>query len=109
MRGKVKIKALSVNSLYQGRRFRTPAYSKYINDVTIKLPKFELSESKLKLNITFGFSSKLQDLDGALKGFIDCLVKKYGVDDRYIFELNLKKEIVPKGHEFIDFNFEYLE
>lgn len=109
MKGQIQIKALSVNSLYQGRRFRTQAYSKYINDVIIQLPKFELSQSKLRLNITFGFSSKLQDLDGACKGFIDCLVKRYGIDDRYIFELHLKKEIVPKGSEYIDFNFEYIK
>lgn len=57
----------------------------------------------------FGFSSKLQDLDNSIKQTQDILVKKYGVDDRYIFELNLKKEIVSKGEEFIYFNFEYLE
>ena len=35
--------------------------------------------------------------------FLDCLVKKYGFDDRQIYELTQKKEIVKKGNEFIEF------
>jgi Holliday junction resolvase RusA-like endonuclease len=34
---------------------------------------------------------------------LDCLVKKYGFDDRQIFELYQSKEIVKKGKEYIEF------
>jgi Holliday junction resolvase RusA-like endonuclease len=51
----------------------------------------------------FGFSSKLSDIDNCLKTFIDCLVKKYGVDDRYIYELHVFKTLVKKGEEYIKF------
>lgn len=60
-------------------------------------------DSNIKLAIEFGFSSKLSDIDNCCKSFIDCLVKKYKVDDRYIYELHVFKSIVKKGEEYIKF------
>ena len=57
----------------------------------------------LKVEIEYGFSNKLSDIDNPCKLFLDCLVKKYGFDDRQIYELNQKKTIVKKGKEFIKF------
>jgi Holliday junction resolvase RusA-like endonuclease len=62
-----------------------------------------VDKENIKLAIEFGFSSKLSDIDNCLKTFIDCLVKKYGVDDRYIIELHVFKAIVKKGEEYIKF------
>lgn len=109
MKGRIEIKPISANNAFKGRKFKTDKYIAYERELLLKLPYFNLEKRKLKLSVVFGFSSKLQDLDNSIKQTQDILVKKYGVDDRYIFELNLRKEIVPKGHEFIDFNFEYLK
>jgi len=57
----------------------------------------------IKLAIEFGFSSKASDIDNCCKSFIDCLVKKYKVDDRYIYEMHVFKSIVKKGDEYIKF------
>ena len=57
----------------------------------------------MKLEITWGFSSTGSDVDNTAKEFIDCLSKKYGFNDNQIYELNLKKTIVKKGQEFIEF------
>lgn len=102
----LNIKALSVNKAFQGRRFKTPEYNKYINDMMLMLPKlYEVPTKDIRLKIDFGYSSKLSDIDNGLKTFLDCLVKKYGFDDRYIIELHVTKTIVNKGKEHIKFTF----
>lgn len=55
---KVYIKPLSVNEAWQGRRFKTKEYKAYEQEVLLKLKPLEVPEGKLKLVLTFGFSSK---------------------------------------------------
>jgi Holliday junction resolvase RusA-like endonuclease len=100
----LKIKALSVNEAWKGRRFKTTKYDSYIREMMLILPKINIPKSPLSLYISFGLSSKLNDIDNGLKPFIDCLVKKYGFDDRDIYFLEAKKQIVEKGKEFIKFS-----
>lgn len=102
---RINIKPLSINKAFQGRRFRTKHYDKYISDMLMLLPNSLKIENKvhLRLSITFGYSSRLSDIDNALKCTIDTLVKKYNFDDRYIYELHVKKVIVEKKKEFIEF------
>jgi len=99
------IKGLSINEAFKGRRFRTDKYDLFISKTLRLLPKTIEIENRLniKLAIEFGFSSKASDIDNCCKTFIDCLVKKYGFDDRYIYELHVFKEIVKKGNEYIKF------
>lgn len=101
---KIIIKPLSVNEAWQGKRRKTRKYDTYIENMLFLLPHIDfIPENDIKLFIEFGFSSKLSDIDNPLKPFIDCLVKKYGVDDRYITELNVRKKSVSKGNEYIIF------
>ena len=100
---KINIKPLSVNQCWQGRRFKTPIYKGYENELLLKLVKIDVPNVSIGLNITFGFSNKLSDIDNPLKPFLDILQKKYKINDRDIYELNVKKEIVKKGDEFIFF------
>jgi Holliday junction resolvase RusA-like endonuclease len=99
---RLDIKPLSVNEAWKGRRFKTGTYSKYISDVLFILTPLDVPDGELSLSITFGLSSRAADIDNPLKCFIDCLQKKYGFDDKMIFELIVKKVIVKKGAEFID-------
>ena len=99
----LNIKPLSVNEAWQGRRFKTPKYNKYIKDILTILPPLKVSDCKLELEITFGLSSVAADIDNPLKCFIDCLQKKYGFDDKMIYRLVVNKEIVKRGKEFIEF------
>lgn len=102
---KLDIRPLSVNECFQGRRFRTKKYDEFISKCLFLLPnKIEIpNEKNIKIAIQFGFSSKLSDIDNCCKSFLDCIVKKYKVDDRYIFEMHVFKEIVKKGEEYIRF------
>jgi len=100
---RIHVKPLSVNQVWQGKRFKTPKYKSYEMELMLMLPPVKVKfNGNLKVDITFGFSSTLADIDNPLKPILDILQKKYGFDDKQIFELNIKKEIVKKGDEFID-------
>ena len=100
---RLNIKPLSVNQCWQGRRFKTPKYKKYQNDLLSILPDTKVPDGFLRINITFGFSSASSDFDNPVKPFVDCLQKKYGFNDKYIKECFIRVEKVSKGNEFIHF------
>ena len=100
---RISIKPLSVNKVWQGKRFKTKDYKDYEKAVLLMLPPLNIEfKEPLSIEVVFGFSSKLADIDNPVKPLLDCLCKKYGFDDRIIYEMTLKKEIVKKGHEFIE-------
>lgn len=99
---KVNIKALSINQCFQGRRFKTPKYKQYEKELILLLPTISVPNGLLEVVITFGLSSKLNDIDNGLKPFIDILQKKYLFNDRDIYRLIVEKTIVKKGSEFIE-------
>jgi len=101
----LQIKPLSVNECFKGKRYRTIKYDVFIRNCLLILPKTILipDEKNIKLAVEFGFSSKASDIDNCCKSFIDCLVKKYKVDDRFIYEMHVFKSIVKKGNEYIKF------
>jgi Holliday junction resolvase RusA-like endonuclease len=101
---KLNIKPLSVNEVWQGKRFKTPAYKAYERDVLLILPKLTVPDNGLDVSITFGFSNSQSDIDNPVKPFIDILQKKYGFNDSRIMKMTLIKEKVAKGMEFIQFN-----
>lgn len=101
----IKIKPLSVNDAYQGRRFMTPEHKAYIQELFYRLPRLSIpDETKLKLSIIAGFSNNASDLSNILKPFEDILCKKYGVNDKWNYKIDLEKEIVKKGEEYISFS-----
>jgi len=100
---KLNIKPLSVNKVWQGKRFRTKDYDNYELAVRAMLPKIGLPDAPYEVNIFYGFSSKAADIDNPSKPFIDILQKHYGFNDKEIFKLTLVKEIVKKGQEYIEF------
>jgi Holliday junction resolvase RusA-like endonuclease len=100
---KINIKPFSVNNAWQGRRFKTNDYNKYIIDIIKLLKPLKVPSGKLCLNIVFGFSNASADIDNGLKPFIDILQKKYRFNDNKIYRLVIDKKVVKKGSEFIDF------
>ncbi len=105
---KIKIKPLSVNECWQGRRFKTPKYKSYERELLLKLNPQTIQYNHIGIDIVFGVSSKLMDIDNGLKPLLDILQKKYMFNDRDIYELNVRKEIVKKGNEFIEFKIKEL-
>lgn len=97
----LKVKPLSVNNAWQGKRFKTSAYKDYEKKVLYMLPNIEIKEFK-QLKITYGFSNMMSDIDNPTKLVLDILQKKYGVNDRDLIYLVLHKQKTSKGSEFIE-------
>jgi len=100
----IKIKPLSVNQAWCGKRFKTPAYKAYETELLWLLPKLTVPKGQLFFYIEVGFSNKASDIDNILKPFQDVLQKRYGFDDKDIYELQVVKDIVPRGKEYIKFD-----
>ena len=99
---KLNGKPLSVNLAWQGKRFKTPAYKRYQYAMLLLMPKGKIDpEQMLRIEFFFGFSNKASDLDNPVKLLLDIAQKKYGFNDKNVFELNVRKCIVKKGEEFI--------
>lgn len=102
---KLDVKPLSVNQCWQGRRYKTKAYKQYEKALLMLLPENDLSHlESIKIDIEFGFSNKTSDIDNPLKPILDIMQKKYGFNDRDVYELNVKKSLTNKKEEFIKIN-----
>lgn len=99
---RINIKPMSVNSAWQGRRFKTKMYLSYEKEFLLKLKSFSIPKSPLDLHIEYGFSNKSSDIDNPTKLVLDILQKKYNFNDSDIYKLLLTKTIVKKGEEFIN-------
>ena len=103
----LKIKPLSVNRAYQGRRFATPELTKYKRDVGLLLPNLRVPTGQIEVNYTFGIS-KGTDGENCIKAFTDILAQKYGFNDNRIYRWIVEKVVVKKGEEFIEFQIKEL-
>ena len=111
IKAKIHIKPLSVNKVWQGRRFKTKDYKQYEELVTLALPNGKLGipvGEALSLELTVGLSSKNADLDNVCKPFLDILQKKYKFNDRRVYNIIMTKMSVAKGKEFIEFRIDKL-
>ena len=109
---KIKIKPLSVNEAYKGRRFKTKKYKEYEQNLVSFLIKKNIDKidknQKLKVFFEFGFSSKQADYDNPIKAFQDILQRTLNFNDSMIYAAFIKKTMVKKGDEFVYFKLEKL-
>lgn len=103
----IKIKPLSVNDCWQGKRYKTKKYKQYEEELLWLLPEIELPEKPYDVYYEFGFSNKGADYDNAIKPLQDILQKRYGFDDKHIMHAEQLKVITKKGQEYIKFNIKH--
>lgn len=101
---RLDIKPLSVNDVWQGRRFKTSAYKTYERNILTMLRPMVIPDGDLEIKLKWGFSSSASDWDNPIKPFQDCLQKKYGFNDNRIKRATVECEKVKKGCEFIEFS-----
>jgi len=89
----IPIKPISTNKLFQGRRFKTKEYNKFIEAALYFTPKIKMIEGIVQLRVDFYVKhAKTSDLDNFLKGTLDLIVKAgYIQDDRFIYKIIAKK------------------
>lgn len=106
---RINVKPLSANQCWQGRKFKTKDYINYEKYVLSQLVAMKLPEPPFSLEMTVAFSNKLSDIDNFIKPFLDILQKRYGFNDRDVYELRVRKVVVKKGEEYIDFSIKQLQ
>lgn len=102
---RIKIKPMSVNQAWRGRRFKTKEYKVYENNLFYLLPKLDIPKTRLRIEFIFGITH-IADLDNPSKLILDIFQKKYGFDDNMIYEMNIKKVLVKRNSEYFDFKIE---
>jgi Holliday junction resolvase RusA-like endonuclease len=103
----VKIKPVSVNECWQGKRFKTKKYKSFEQQLLYILPAINLPPSPYELIYTFYFSNFCSDIDNPVKPITDILQKKYSFNDKDVLRLIVEKKIVKKGSEFFSFEIKH--
>ena len=103
---KIQIKPLSVNEMYRGKKFKSVLYLRYKQALLPQLDRtYKVPEGLLELHFTFGLSNQASDYDNLIKPTQDCICDYYGINDKNIYYGTQRKIIVPKGEEYIEFQF----
>ena len=105
----IKIKPLSVNKAWKGRRYKTQEYKNYEKTLLWTLPRIKIPDPPYFISYIFGFSSSLSDADNPVKPFQDVISKKYGFNDKLIKKFLVEVKDVKKGEEFVEFKIETLK
>ena len=102
---RIDCKPMSVNQVWQGRRFKTGNYKIYEQAVGLRLPSdLEVPSGDLFLRVNWGVATRASDWDNPIKPFQDILQKRYGFNDNRIRAALISIEAVGKGNEFIEFD-----
>lgn len=89
----IPIKPISTNKLFQGRRFKTKEYDKFLESALYFAPKVKMIKGIVSLKCNFYIKRvTVSDLDNFLKGTLDLIVKAgYIEDDKFIYKIIARK------------------
>ena len=105
----INIKPLSVNDAWKGRRYKSDAYKAYEMEMLLRLPPGKLPNPPYSVSYEFGFSNPLADFDNPCKPLGDILQRKYGFNDKLIYEAHIRKVIVKKGNEYVKVHIRHID
>lgn len=102
MKIKLDIKPLSINSCWQGRRYKTKEAKVYDRTLQLLLPKSKIEAQFYIVKYIFYLKSILMaDLDNFIKIIQDNIVKKGIIkDDRYIVKIEAQK--IKSDRDYIE-------
>ena len=89
----IPVKPISTNKLFQGRRFKTKEYDKFLEAALYFAPKVKMTKGIVQLRVDFYIKqAKKSDLDNFLKGTLDLITAAgYIEDDRFIYKIIARK------------------
>lgn len=102
MKGTLRIKPLSINAAFQGRRFKTKDCNSYCNNLAMMLPMQKSNGEYYALHFKFHLKNfAMTDEDNLVKLLQDCMVKKGMIsDDRKVVKHILEK--FPSTFDWIE-------
>ena len=106
----IPYKPMSVNLAWQGRRYRTPLYTKFAIDVGLLIrrirPPKPAPDASLFAHYVWGFSNSQSDVDNPVKPFQDVLFDtwKMKAKDHQVQFMIIEKATAKKGQEYIGFH-----
>jgi len=105
----VKVKPLSINQAYTGRRFATDKLKAFRKELGYALKPIKLPNPFFEIAFVFGQSNPGADWDGAIKATQDIIAEKYGFNDKLIRKGTVEIVDVKKGQEFISFEIKHFK
>lgn len=105
---RIKVKPLSLNSAYSGKRYKTKECTAFKRDLYFMLPDIKLPAPPYCIHFKFGVSSASSDGDNLIKVSQDTISERYQFNDKLIKKWIVEVESVKKGFEFIEFKIESL-
>ena len=105
----IKVKPLSINDAWQGRRYKTPKYNKFAEEVHLRLLAYKrpnLPDGPLSIHYRFHVFNMRSDVDNFIKAFQDVLFNWIGIDDSRIVRLTAEKIKCQKYKEKIEWTIE---
>lgn len=89
----ITVNPLSVNMVWQGRRFKTKKYKQYEHDVYFQLPKKRIS-GYVEIEYTFFINRyAVRDVSNLIKPLEDIMVKRGLIeDDRFVQKFTAQKK-----------------
>lgn len=100
----IPCKPMSVNTAWQGKRYKSPSYKAYCKEVPLYLPKhITIPRGEMIICFDFYFSSRRSDYDNPIKPLQDIICNAYGLEDNNFYHAMQRKYIVPKGEERAEF------
>lgn len=110
----VQTRPFSTNKMSGARKtFETKEYLEYRELIAVKAGGHYgfTGKEKMNLHVIAGFSNKRGDSDNTLKPLLDSIVGSVddAFDDSQVYHLDVTKQIVPKGQEFMLVVLEVLE
>ena len=105
----INIKPLTVNQAWQGKKFKSPAYKQFSNDIAWLLPRNGKAPSG-PIEVYYKFFLKhhaTTDFDNLIKPLQDQLVQNFIIeDDRFIYKAIIEK--IPSDKDYIEVTFKEL-
>ena len=101
----LKIKTVSTNAMYRGRRYKSKEARQFEHDIALLLAvkaRNTLPDGELCVHYRFG-TSRRKDTDNNIKLLQDAICKHYGIDDSRFAAHTAVRVPVKKGEEFVTF------
>ena len=101
----LKIKTVSTNAMYRGRRYKSKEARQFEQDIALLLAakaRHKLPDGELVVHYRFG-TSRRKDTDNNIKLLQDAICKHYGIDDARFAAHTAVRVPVKKGEDFVTF------